>query len=199
MRKFACLCLALLLAFGGAAMAESVIGGADGPTSILLNWTPSADENRSVLVARLEEDDSYSYALIGAGDGEEEKHAQCPACGGYLCDGKDHTLASCGKHHAGEAGDHTAATCGISGHYTCDGLDHSDAPCGIDGHYTCDGKDHSKAPCGIDGHYTCDGLDHSDAPCGIDGHYTCDGKDHSAAPCGLEGHYTCDGIDHNMC
>lgn len=43
----------------------------DGPTSILLNWTPSADENRSVLVARLEEDDSYSYALIGAGDGEE--------------------------------------------------------------------------------------------------------------------------------
>ncbi len=50
---------------------ESVIGGADGPTSILLNWTPSADENRSVLVARLEEDDSYSYALIGAGDGEE--------------------------------------------------------------------------------------------------------------------------------
>ena len=398
MRKFACLCLALLLAFGGAAMAESVIGGADGPTSILLNWTPSADENRSVLVARLEEDDSYSYALIGAGDGEEalalfggysyaeqfaafedfaammqpaivlegndaplsiavdadglatvsageqmlaqftdtpvfmivtgsfaegemtmdencdvqvldengvrvwsetaavsgayanicpncgepddgssrhhtlisefceeghtlcmgdpehycdpadggcgryyecshsnshtryikcdnlwcykehgdhkelacghrgcevygeeEKHAQCPACGGYLCDGKDHTLASCGKHHAGEAGDHTAATCGISGHYTCDGLDHSDAPCSIDGHYTCDGKDHSKAPCGIDGHYTCDGLDHSDAPCGIDGHYTCDGKDHSDAPCGIDGHYTCDGTDHSKC
>lgn len=93
--------------------------------------------------------------------GHEADHAQCPACGGYLCDGEDHTLGTCGAHHAGDAGDHSAANCGTDGHYNCDGLDHSAASCGTDGHYNCDGLDHSAASCGIDGHYNCDGLDHS--------------------------------------
>ena len=128
--------------------------------------------------------------------GEEEKHEKCSACGGYLCDGANHTLAACGKHHAGASGDHSAATCGIDGHFTCDGKDHAAATCGIAGHYTCDGKDHAAATCGIAGHYTCDGKDHAAATCGIAGHYTCDGKDHAAATCGIAGHYTCDGKDH---
>lgn len=128
--------------------------------------------------------------------GEEEKHAQCPACGGYLCDGKDHTLATCGMHHATEEGDHTAAACGTEGHYNCDGKDHTAAACGIEGHYNCDGKDHAAAACGTEGHYNCDGKDHSAAPCGK--HYACaEGYDAAQhAQCPTCGDYLCDGKDH---
>ena len=129
--------------------------------------------------------------------GEESAHAKCAACGGYLCDGKDHTLAACGKHHAGASGDHAKAACGMDGHYACDGKDHSAATCGADGHYACDGRDHAKAACGVDGHYACDGRDHAKAACGIDGHYACDGADHSAAACQTLGHTVCDGRDHS--
>ena len=97
--------------------------------------------------------------------GEEEKHAQCPACGGYLCDGKDHALAACGKHHANADGDHTSAPCGIEDHYNCDGKDHSAAPCGK--HFACaEGYEASQhAQCAVCGGYLCDGGDHQhDAP-----------------------------------
>lgn len=57
--------------------------------------------------------------------GHEKEHEKCAACEGYLCDGKDHTLASCGVHHANAEGDHSAAPCGIAGHYVCDGKDHT--------------------------------------------------------------------------
>ena len=128
--------------------------------------------------------------------GEEEKHAQCAACGGYLCDGKDHALAACGMHHATEEGDHTAAGCGIEGHYNCDGKDHAAAACGTEGHYNCDGKDHTAAACGTEGHYNCDGKDHSAAPCGK--HYACaEGYDAAQhAQCPTCGGYLCDGKDH---
>ena len=128
--------------------------------------------------------------------GHEDEHAKCPGCDGYLCDGKDHTLAACGMHHADVAGDHTVAACGFDGHFNCDGKDHAAAACGFDGHTNCDGKDHAAAACGFDGHYNCDGKDHAAAACGFDGHYNCDGKDHAAAACGFDGHYNCDGKDH---
>ncbi|NLD58312.1 MAG: hypothetical protein GX647_01460 [Clostridiales bacterium] len=147
--------------------------------------------------------------------GEEEKHAKCPACGGYLCDGKDHTLAACGKHHLGAQGNHAKATCGIDGHFNCDGKDHSGAaPCGISGHLICDGLDHSEASCEIDGHYNCDGKDHTkldcghyvcvdgphalvQAPCNLPGHYVCVGV-HDQAICGVQGHYVCDNRFHDL-
>ena len=94
--------------------------------------------------------------------GEEEKHAQCEACSGYLCDGKDHG----------------AAPCGIKGHLNCDGKDHSAAACGVEGHCNCDGRDHSLAPCGE--HFACaedyDAAQHS--LCLTCGGYLCDGQDH---------------------
>lgn len=94
--------------------------------------------------------------------GEEEKHAQCEACSGYLCDGKDHG----------------AAPCGIEGHLNCDGKDHSAAACGVEGHCNCDGRDHSLAPCGE--HFACaegyDAAQHS--LCLTCGGYLCDGQDH---------------------
>ena len=94
--------------------------------------------------------------------GEEEEHAQCEACSGYLCDGKDHG----------------AAPCGIKGHLNCDGKDHSAAACGVEGHCNCDGRDHSLAPCGE--HFACaegyDAAQHS--LCLTCGGYLCDGQDH---------------------
>ena len=72
MKKCICLCLALLLVLGGAALAENVIGGADGPTSIYLAPTVvTPEDGRYVLIARAETDGTYSYALVGAGTGEE--------------------------------------------------------------------------------------------------------------------------------
>ena len=73
--------------------------------------------------------------------GHEDEHAKCPGCDGYLCDGKDHTLAACGMHHADIAGDHTAAACGFDGHFNCDGKDHAAAACGFDGQTNCYGKE----------------------------------------------------------
>ena len=94
--------------------------------------------------------------------GEEEKHAQCDVCSGYLCDGKDHS----------------AAPCGIEGHLNCDGKDHSAAACGAEGHCNCDGRDHSLAPCGK--HFACaEGYDAAQhALCLTCGGYLCDGQDH---------------------
>ena len=71
MKKLLCICLVLLLALGGAAFSEAVIGGADGPTSILVGSQPLAPGERYVLIAREEENGAYSYALVGAGDGAE--------------------------------------------------------------------------------------------------------------------------------
>ena len=71
MKKLLCICLVLLLALGGAALSEAVIGGADGPTSILVGSQPLAPGERYVLIAREEENGAYSYALVGAGDGAE--------------------------------------------------------------------------------------------------------------------------------
>ena len=71
LQKLLCLCLALILALGGAALAESVIGGADGPTSILVSSQALTPGERYVLIARNDEDGARSYALVGAGDGTE--------------------------------------------------------------------------------------------------------------------------------
>ena len=46
MKKLLCICLVLLLALGGAALSEAVIGGADGPTSILVGSPPLAPGER---------------------------------------------------------------------------------------------------------------------------------------------------------
>ena len=70
LQKLLCLCLALVLALGGAALAESVIGGADGPTSILVSSQALTPGERYVLIARNDEDGARSYALVGAGDGD---------------------------------------------------------------------------------------------------------------------------------
>ena len=56
LQKLLCLCLALVLALGGAALAESVIGGADGPTSILVSSQALNPGERYVLIARNDED-----------------------------------------------------------------------------------------------------------------------------------------------
>lgn len=123
--------------------------------------------------------------------GEEEAHAQCAACGGYLCDGKDHTHAACG----------------IEGHFNCDGREHSAAPCQTLGHFACDGMDHAAAPCGehfaceedfdAEQHAQCPGCDmyicseeyvvEEHAQCETCGGYLCDGKDHSHASSGETG------------
>ena len=71
LQKLLCLCLALVLALGGAALAESVIGGANGPTSILVSSQALNPGERYVLIARNDEDGTRSYALVGAGDGTE--------------------------------------------------------------------------------------------------------------------------------
>ena len=149
--------------------------------------------------------------------GREEAHGKCPACGKYLCNGKGHTLAACGMHHKGEAGDHAAAPCAVKGHYNCDGKDHGAcAHCGgrlcdgkdhttqlACGHYACESGDHALAGCGQ--HYKCeegfDAAEHAKAACGE--HYICAGNysadDHAAAGCGTAGHYNCDGKDHGAC
>lgn len=131
--------------------------------------------------------------------GEEEAHAQCAACGGYLCDGQDHTLAACGKHHMSETGDHSAAPCGQEGHFNCDGQDHGAAACQTLGHFACDDQDHTAAPCGE--HFACeegyDAAQHAQCPgCGV---YVCSegyvAEEH--AQCETCGGYLCDGKDHN--
>ena len=71
MKKVFCLCLALLLALGGVALAEAIIGGADGPTSVFVTSQAITPEERYVLIAREEANGAYSYALVGAGNGEE--------------------------------------------------------------------------------------------------------------------------------
>ncbi len=117
-------------------------------------------------------------------------------CGHYRCDetvsGMNHALQSCGHYGCAE-GNHTAAPCGISGHYACSGT-HVAADCGMNGHYRCDGSKHGAASCGTAGHYACDGKSHGTADC--QKHKLCDGVDHNQASCGNSGHYVCDGADH---
>lgn len=80
----------------------------------------------------------------------------CSACNQPMCNGTDHTLAACGKHHVSEDGDHSVASCG---HYPCDGGNHETALCGI--HLVCAGGEHGTASCGTAGHYACDGNNHT--------------------------------------
>lgn len=58
-------------------------------------------------------------------------HAFCSSCYQYKCNGSDHSAASCGKsgHHVCSINSHVAASCGQSGHYNCDRLTHVEEQC----------------------------------------------------------------------
>jgi len=81
---------------------------------------------------------------------EPELHEECPGgCGRYMCDVEymmhldhhallpcgnyvcmtDHERADCGHHCVCQPGDHSAAGCGESGHYNCDGFRHAFTKC----------------------------------------------------------------------
>jgi len=85
--------------------------------------------------------------------GNEDAHARCAICGGYLCDGKDHTPAACGLHHASDGGDHYRLDCG---HYACDDSGRHTACEEGDG-YLCDGQNHNHADELPDGDVTIEG------------------------------------------
>ncbi|MDE0634692.1 MAG: hypothetical protein OXI43_02395 [Candidatus Poribacteria bacterium] len=55
----------------------------------------------------------------------------------------------CGVHATSVSGDHTAAGCGTSGHYACDGSNHAAAGCGTSTHFACDGLTHTQVQCTV--------------------------------------------------
>ncbi len=58
-------------------------------------------------------------------------------------------MHACNVHQAWQSGDHSAASCGTSGHYACDGSNHAAAGCGHASHYACDGLTHVQEQCTI--------------------------------------------------
>ncbi len=81
------------------------------------------------------------------------------------------TMHVCGVHESWQSGDHSAAGCGTSGHYACDGSNHAAAGCGTSGHYACDGSDHSLQA-------SCLSTDSNGNTCTVASFYACDGHTH---------------------
>jgi hypothetical protein len=58
------------------------------------------------------------------------------------------SMHACGVHETSVSGDHSAASCGISGHYNCDGSDHSLQA-------SCTSTDSNGSSCTVTGFYAC--------------------------------------------
>ncbi len=58
------------------------------------------------------------------------------------------SMHACGVHETSVSGDHSAASCGTSGHYNCDGSDHSLQA-------SCTSTDSNGSSCTVTGFYAC--------------------------------------------
>ena len=136
--------------------------------------------------------------------------------------GDDGVCAGCGAvRYCGQAGHpqseaHALASCGVPGHFACDGLSHEAYPYDPDVHTQClEPVMHECDECGRA--YTCD-YANSHVRCDVCGAFWCykEHGDHTEAPCGHrycqiygdeDGHrlcescggYLCDGMDHELC
>ncbi len=143
-------------------------------------------------------DPEFEKMWCGHRPGTPGKHGRYKVCGRFACE----------KGHEGT--EHKYASCGIVGHFTCDGKTHQagvctgdrrkSAPdkdkleaCGNIYHLKGEGGDHSLHA--ICGKYMCSGK-HTIPNCGNNQHCVQDGKKHGDAPCDSNRHFLCDGKEH---
>ena len=90
-----------------------------------------------------------------------------------------------------------AVNCSNCGKELEDGKNHK-ASCGVSGHYTCDGKEHSAEICGEKPEENKTETEETVNRCQNCRQPLAAGENH-AASCGKSGHYYCDGTDHSKC